>query len=83
MEAASVGIAPSGDKPGIDTVDVLEVIAKVDAIDYKKRTITLTGPQGGTVTLAVDKRARQLNEIKKGDRVVASVTEAVVMEIRF
>jgi hypothetical protein len=80
--AAAVGVAPRGDKPGIEAVDVLEVTAKVDAIDHKKRTITLTGPQGGTVTLAVDKHAKHFNEVKKGDQIVARVTEAVVMTIR-
>ena len=82
LETASVGVAPYGDKPGIDAVDVLEVTARVAAIDYQKRTITLTGPQGGTVTLAVDKSATHFNEVKKGDQVVARVTEAVIMVIR-
>lgn len=82
VAAAAVGVAPRGEKPGIEAVDVLEVTAKVDAVDYKKRTITLTGPQGGTVTLAVDKSAKDFNEVKKGDQIVARVTEAVVMTIR-
>lgn len=82
VATAAVGVAPRGDKPGIEAVDVLEITAKVDAVDHKKRTITLTGPQGGTVTLAVDKRAKHFNEVKKGDQIVARVTEAVVMVIR-
>ena len=61
---------------------MLEVTARVDAVDHQKRTITLTGPQGGTVTLAVDKRAKHFNEVKKGDAVVARVTEAVVIAVR-
>lgn len=79
---AQMGIAPRGDKPGVETVDILEVIARVDAVDHKNHTITLTGPQGGTVVLAVDRNEKHFNEIKKGDDVVAQVTEAVVMEIR-
>jgi starvation-inducible outer membrane lipoprotein len=82
VEETSVGVAPRGEKPGIEAVNVLEITAKVEGIDYKKRTVTLTGPQGGTVTLAVDKSAKHFNEVKKGDMVVARVSEAIVMVIR-
>jgi ribosomal 50S subunit-recycling heat shock protein len=82
VDETSVGVAPKGQKPGIEAVNVLEITAKVEAIDYKKHTLTLTGPQGGTVTLNVDKRTKHFKEIKEGDMVVARVTEAIVMDIR-
>lgn len=82
VDEISVGVAPRGQKPGVEAVNVLEITAKVEAVDYKKHTLTLTGPQGGTVTLKVDKRAKHFKEIKKGDMVVARVTEAIVMDIR-
>ena len=66
----------SGGKP-----EAVEV-ATVEDINYKTRTVTLKGPQGGTVTLAVHESAKKFNQVKKGDQVVARVTEAVVMAIR-
>jgi len=82
VDETSVGVAPKGQKPGVEAVNVLEITARVEAIDYKKHTLALTGPQGGTVTLKVDKRTKHFKEIKKGDMVVARVTEAIVMDIR-
>ena len=79
--AVKMGVAPHGDMPGIESVDVMEVIAKVDSVDHKKGTITLTGPRGNRHTLKVDKKAKYFNDIKKGDDVVVRATEAVVMDI--
>jgi hypothetical protein len=42
--------APAG-KPGAVVVEVAEIKAKVDAVDYGKRLVTLTGPAGNTVTV--------------------------------
>ncbi len=81
IEETTVRIAPRGAKPGVEKVNMLEFTAKVDNVDYPKRRVTLTGPNGGTVTLAVDKRVKNLNKIKKGDMVLARVTEAIVMDI--
>ncbi len=82
VQETSVGIAPRGDKPGVEAVNVLEFTAKVENVDYNKRKITLSGPNGGTVTLSVNKRVKNLKEIKRGDTVLARVTEAIVMDIR-
>ena len=81
-EETSVKLAPRGAKPGVEAVSVLELTAKVAAIDYAKRSITLSMPGGGLVTLSVDQRAKHFNEVKKGDMVVARVSESVIMVIR-
>jgi hypothetical protein len=55
--------------------------ALVTGIDYAKRTITLVGPGGDSKTLKVGPEARRFNEVKKGDHVVASYTEALGISV--
>ena len=53
-EMTTVSVAPKGAKPGIIMTDTSEIVAKAEAIDYKKRTITLKGPEGNLATFTVD-----------------------------
>jgi hypothetical protein len=53
--------------------------AKVEAIDYDKRTVTLMGPQGNRRMVKVDESVKRLNEVKPGDEVVVRYTEAVAI----
>ena len=80
-EVESVGVAPKGEKPAIYAVDTSEVTAKVEAVDYTKRTVTLKGPEGKTGTFAVDKRVKKFKEVKTGDEVVVRVTDAIAIAV--
>lgn len=53
----------------------------VDAVDKEKGTVTLKGPQGRTVTLAVQDKSK-LDAIEVGDPVVATYIEAVAFQVR-
>lgn len=81
MEVSTVGVAPKGEKPGIVSVSTIEITANVQAIDQKKRTITLKGPEGNVVTYTVDKSVKRFTEVKKGDQVVLRVTEAYAINV--
>jgi hypothetical protein len=81
-EATAVQVASRGQKPAGVMVDTKEVTATVEAIDYGKRTVTLKGPEGKTITVKVDPSVKRLNEVKKGDEVVARVTEALAIAVR-
>ena len=81
-EAAAVAVAPKGQKPGGIMVDTVEITAKVEAIDYAKRTVTLKGPEGKTRTIKVDPSVKRFREIKKGDEVVVRHTEALAISVR-
>ncbi len=52
--------APAG-KPGVVVVEVAEIKAKVDAVDYGKRLVTLTGPAGNTVTVKAGPEVKNLD----------------------
>jgi len=76
----SVTRAPKGEKPGGSIGRQVKVLADVIAVDHKKKMITLRGPRGDKVDLAIDD-PEQLKNIKKGDQVEAVYTEAVVISM--
>ncbi|HVN22480.1 MAG TPA: hypothetical protein VMT71_00810 [Syntrophorhabdales bacterium] len=77
----SVKVAPKGDMPHATMTKTTEITATVEGIDYKKRTVTLKGPEGNVRTYPVDKRVKRLNEVKVGDEVVLRVTEAFAIKV--
>jgi hypothetical protein len=80
-EVTTIGVAPKGKKPGFVDVTTTEMTANVQAINYKKRTITLKGPEGNVMTYRVDKSVARFAEVKKGDQVVLKVTDALAITV--
>ena len=78
-EVSTVGVAPKGKKPGLVEVNTTEITADVQAVNYKKHTITLKGPEGRVATFKVDKSVERFSEVKKGDQVVLRVTDALAI----
>ena len=72
--------APKGDKPAGVAAATTRVLASVEAIDYEARTATLKGPKR-RVTIKADKRVKNFNQIKVGDRVYLEFTQAVAMAV--
>jgi len=75
MERAPLGSMPSG-----TAVRTTTLTAKVIAVDKKKQTVSLEGPQGGQVTLKVQDPSR-LEGVDKGDLVEAVYREALVISV--
>jgi len=71
---------PLGAKPGGVVGRQVTVLADVVAIDAKNQFITLRGPKGNLVDLAIQDPA-QLKNIKKGDQVEAIYTEAAAVSV--
>jgi Cu/Ag efflux protein CusF len=71
----------SGAVPGRGVVGAVTVRGTVAAVDKEKRTVTLKGPKGNTLTLDVKDPAK-LDVIKVGDPVVATYMEAVAIQIK-
>jgi hypothetical protein len=80
-ESRTVEVAPKGHKPAAKIVETKEVTATVEAIDYAARTVTLRGPGGNARTIKVDPSVKRLNEVKKGDQVVARYTEGLAISV--
>jgi len=79
--AAPKAEAPAG-KPGVVVADVTRITATVEAVDQAKRTVTLKGPQGRTVTLTVPPEAKNFDQVKVGDKLKAKYVDAVAIFVR-
>jgi len=54
---------------GINTATLVEVTAKVTAIDMENRLVTIQGPAGNSVVIQVTDQVKNLPQAKVGDRV--------------
>lgn len=80
-QSKAVERAPLGSKPGIVAVETVEVSATVEAIDYTTREVKLKGSEGKTMRVKAGPEVKRLNEVKKGDTVVARLTQAVSIKV--
>jgi len=64
---------------GIVITETAQIKAKVEDVDTAKRTVTLKGPRGNTVTLKADQSMENFDQIKKGDQVVATYIESMAV----
>ena len=69
-------------KPSGRIEDVIEAHATVTAIDVPQRLITLKDDKGQQIEVAVSDEVRRLNEVKVGDEVVVSYTQAVAWQVK-
>ncbi len=76
-----VEVAPKGAKPAGKVVSVQELSASVQKIDYKKRTITLKGPEGNVAAFKVDPSVKDFKKVKKGDKITIRHTEALAISV--
>jgi len=79
QEVSTIQMAEKGATPGGVIVDVRQIEARIDTIDYQDRTVVLTGPDGGQFKLAVDDRVQGFDAVQAGDMVVVRYTEALAM----
>jgi hypothetical protein len=74
------GRAKPGERPAVAGVREVTAVADVTAVDPQKSTITLKGPRGNEVTLAVQ-NPDQFKVVKKGDKVEVTYTEALALSV--
>jgi hypothetical protein len=79
-EKAGAAAAQPGQKPGAVAGRQVTVLADVVAVDHKTHLVTLRGPAGNQIDIQVDD-PEQLKNIKKGDQVEASYTEAIAVMV--
>jgi Cu/Ag efflux protein CusF len=70
-----------GGKPGRVVVDVIKVTGTVKAVDLDKKTATIEGSGGRTVTVDAT-NARNLDQVKPGDKVTLLYTQEVAVSVR-
>jgi hypothetical protein len=72
----------SDEAPGIVVVDRETLAATVEEVDLRARTVTLKGPAGNVVVLAMPRDAAGFAELAVGDDVSVSYLESVAIAIR-
>ena len=68
-------------RPGVVTVDVVKLSGIVKAIDRDKKMVTVEGSGGRTVVIDAT-NARNLDQLKVGDKVNLTYTEEVALFVR-
>ena len=67
-------------KPGGVVVKSTTVVANVEAVNQKRKIVTLKGPEGKVVDVQV-KDPQVLKDVKVGDQVGARITESVAVRV--
>ena len=79
-ESAAMARAKQGEKPAGVIGAETTLNATITAIDKKAKTATLKGENGKSVTVT-PLRPEKLDEVKVGDRLVITYTEAVAVKV--
>jgi Cu/Ag efflux protein CusF len=74
------GRAKPGEMPAGLMASQVTITATVKAIDMKKPSVTLQGPEGNTRDITV-KDPKKLENVKVGDKVVITYTEALALSV--
>lgn len=70
-----------GQKPGGAGVSTIQTTATIEDIDRENREVTLKGPDGNVVKVTVDPSVGNLQRIKKGDQIKATITQALAISV--
>ena len=70
------------DRPGVVYADRARTTATVKAVDREKRTVTLEGSGGRTVTVNVPPEAQNFDRVQVGDKVNVEYLDAVALFVR-
>jgi len=74
--------AQAAETPAVVMGDAVRAEAEVVAINKKTRTVTLKGEDGNVFDVIVGKEAKNLAQVKVGDRVIAEHMEVLAMELK-
>lgn len=77
----STTVTNAGDKkPAYSENETIDIVATITNIDDKKPSVTLKGPEGNTLTLAVADK-KNLEGIKVGDQVDLTYTDSLAVAV--
>lgn len=72
----------AGERPGVVISEKAVLTATVEDINYDTRMVTLKGQKGKTLTIKVGEDVKNLDQVKKGDQVVAEYLASVAVFVR-
>ena len=81
VSVSAVALPQAGEKPGMVATRTGKIVATVTAINHDARTVSITGPQGNTLTFNVSKEAKGFENVQAGDTVLVQYEEAVEISV--
>jgi len=82
LSNVALGQTPASSPKGEVVVASVDVTATVAKIDHKTRVVTLKADDGQQYTFVASADVANLDQVKKGDLVTATYTEALVYEVK-
>ena len=79
-EVTVAGKATTGTDPAAGGVRMIKAVTKVEALDPATKTVTIKGPRGRTLDVAV-KDPATFQKLKEGDSIVITFTEALAVSL--
>ena len=73
---------PAKSLPTLADAVLVDIDATVQAVNPATRELTLKSPQGKVVTIKVDERVQRFDEIKVGDRILATYYTSSAVDLR-
>lgn len=74
--------SPAKAKTEVKRENVVTLTGTVEAVDLAKRVVTIKGSKGRTVELKVGEEAKNLDQVKAGDKVVAKYYESIAFRMK-
>ena len=74
--------APAKAKPEAKRERVVTLTGTVEAVDIPNRVVTIKGSKGKLVELKVEQQAKNLDQVKVGDKVVAKYYESIAYRLK-
>jgi hypothetical protein len=79
-QTTGIAVAPEGAKPGAATIDSTQATAQIEALNAKKRKVTLRFPDGDSETYDVRKDV-DMSKAHVGQEVLIRSTEAMAISV--
>lgn len=79
-EQQQVNVGKKGGTPGGSAIRTRQVSAVIDAIDYKTRHVAVRGPDRNVIAMQVADDVN-LSELKPGDTITVSYTQALALQM--
>jgi hypothetical protein len=81
-ESSSAATSPKKAKTEVKRENVVTLTGTVEAVDLATRVVTIKGPKGRMVDLKVGEEAKNLDQVKVGDKVVAKYYESMAFRLK-
>ena len=74
--------SPTKTKTEVKRENVVTLTGTVEAVDLANRVVTIKGSKGRTIDLKVGEEAKNLDQVKVGDKVVAKYYESIAFRMK-